>query len=148
MSATAAPRPILLLASALLALSACNVSSLRVSAVEEYPSAGYGYGGYGYGAPVHPYGYGTYGYGVPAYRVVPKSYWGYPDYHSPLYGGGHFGGGDHWREDRFGWGSSHRENRYANNGRCDDARYRTSNGGRAAPGSDERDCRRFGDGRK
>jgi len=40
------------------------------------------------------------------------------------------------------------ERRYANNGRCDDPRYRTSNGGRAERGSDERDCRRYGDGRK
>lgn len=38
--------------------------------------------------------------------------------------------------------------RYANNGRCDDARYRTSNGGHASAGTDERDCRRFGDGLK
>ena len=38
--------------------------------------------------------------------------------------------------------------RYAGNGQCDDARYRTSNGGRAKSGTDERDCRRFGDGRK
>lgn len=38
--------------------------------------------------------------------------------------------------------------RYANNGQCDDPRYRTSNGGRAETGSDERDCRRYGDGRK
>lgn len=38
--------------------------------------------------------------------------------------------------------------RYAGNGQCDDARYRTSNGGRADAGTDERDCRRFGDGRK
>lgn len=38
--------------------------------------------------------------------------------------------------------------RYANNGQCDDPRYRTSNGGRAEAGSDERDCRRYGDGRK
>lgn len=37
---------------------------------------------------------------------------------------------------------------YAGNGRCDDARYRTSNGGRAEAGTDEWDCRRFGDGRK
>jgi len=40
------------------------------------------------------------------------------------------------------------DRRYAHNGRCDDPRYRTSNGGRAEPGSDERDCRRYGDGRK
>lgn len=38
--------------------------------------------------------------------------------------------------------------RYAGNGQCDDARYRTSNGGRAESGSDESDCRRFGNGRK
>ncbi len=38
--------------------------------------------------------------------------------------------------------------RYAGNGQCDDARYRTSNGGRAEAASDEWDCRRFGDGRK
>ncbi|CAO3431906.1 hypothetical protein [Azospirillum endophyticum] len=38
--------------------------------------------------------------------------------------------------------------RYAGNGQCDDARYRTSNGGRAESGTDEWDCRRFGDGRK
>lgn len=43
----------------------------------------------------------------------------------------------------------HREHsRYANNGRCDDPSYRTSNGGRASPGTDERDCRRYGDGRR
>lgn len=40
------------------------------------------------------------------------------------------------------------DSRYAGNGQCDDARYRTSNGGRAEAGSDEWDCRRFGDGRK
>jgi len=40
------------------------------------------------------------------------------------------------------------DRRYANNGQCDDPRYRTSNGGRAERGSDERDCRRYGDGRK
>lgn len=37
---------------------------------------------------------------------------------------------------------------YAGNGQCDDARYRTSNGGHAESGTDEWDCRRFGDGRK
>lgn len=43
----------------------------------------------------------------------------------------------------------HREwSRYANNGRCDDGGYRTSNGGRARPGTDERDCARYGDGLK
>lgn len=39
-------------------------------------------------------------------------------------------------------------NRYAGNGQCDDSRYRTSNGGHAESGTDEWDCRRFGDGRK
>lgn len=47
----------------------------------------------------------------------------------------------HWDGYRDGY-------RYANNGRCDDPSYRTSNGGRASPGTDERDCRRYGDGRK
>ncbi|MBP2300946.1 hypothetical protein [Azospirillum picis] len=56
------------------------------------------------------------------------------------YGG--YGGGY-----RSGYGGGY-GGRYAGNGRCDDARYRTSNGGRAAAGSDEWDCRRFGDGRK
>jgi predicted small secreted protein len=43
----------------------------------------------------------------------------------------------------------HRErSRYANNGRCDDGDYRTSNGGRARSGTDERDCARYGDGLK
>ncbi len=39
---------------------------------------------------------------------------------------------------------------YRKNGRCDDPRYRTSNGGRASPGSDEYDCKKLGlgDGRK
>ncbi|HSK40707.1 MAG TPA: hypothetical protein VK943_13155 [Arenibaculum sp.] len=34
------------------------------------------------------------------------------------------------------------------NGRCDDRRYETSSGGRAAPGTDEYDCSRFGGGLK
>ncbi len=42
----------------------------------------------------------------------------------------------------------HSDHSYAGNGRCDDPRYHTSNGGRAAPGTDERDCRRYGQGRK
>lgn len=123
--------PTVLLPAALLALSACNVSGLQISSggYEPYGSYGSGYGyGYGYGAPSYEYGYG-----VPAYRVAPRGYWGYPDYRAPS---------------RYGWGSSRAHRSYANNGRCDDARYRTSNGGRAAPGTDERDCRRYGDGRK
>jgi hypothetical protein len=34
------------------------------------------------------------------------------------------------------------------NGRCDDRRYETSNGGRAEPGTDEYDCSRYGNGLK
>ncbi|WP_448190210.1 hypothetical protein [Azospirillum sp. sgz301742] len=54
---------------------------------------------------------------------------------------------------RYNHSSGHRHHdrersRYANNGRCDDPDYRTSNGGHASPGSDERDCRRYGDGLK
>lgn len=37
---------------------------------------------------------------------------------------------------------------YRRNGRCDDERYETSNGGKAAPGTDEYDCSRYGDGMK
>lgn len=37
---------------------------------------------------------------------------------------------------------------YARNGRCDDARYNTSNGGRAEKGTDEYDCSRYGNGLK
>ncbi|WP_247894489.1 hypothetical protein [Azospirillum sp. B510] len=55
------------------------------------------------------------------------------------YGNGYYGG-------RGGYGSY--GSPYAGNGQCDDARYRTSNGGRAEAGTDEWDCRRFGDGRK
>lgn len=42
------------------------------------------------------------------------------------------------------------ENAYRRNGQCDDARYNTSNGGRAAAGADEYDCKvlGLGDGRK
>jgi len=34
------------------------------------------------------------------------------------------------------------------NGRCDDERYETSNGGKAPPGADEYDCSRYGNGMK
>ncbi|SMH58421.1 hypothetical protein [Azospirillum agricola] len=50
--------------------------------------------------------------------------------------------------DSYGGRNSYQDRRYANNGRCDDPGYRTSNGGRAERGTDERDCRRYGDGRK
>lgn len=58
------------------------------------------------------------------------------------YDSGYYGNGYHGGRGRDGY------SRYAGNGQCDDARYRTSNGGRAASGTDEWDCRRFGDGRK
>ncbi|MBK1842553.1 hypothetical protein JHL17_34685 [Azospirillum sp. YIM B02556] len=58
-------------------------------------------------------------------------------YHGNGYDSGYRGG-----RGRGGYG------RYAGNGQCDDGRYRTSNGGRADSGTDEWDCRRFGDGRK
>ena len=126
---------LLLLPAALLALSACNVSGLQVAGYDGGPA----YGSYG-----TPYGYGNgfsggyrvpgyrYGYDEPAYRRAPRS-WGYPDY---------YGASDRR------WERARQQRSYANNGRCDDARYRTSNGGRAEPGTDERDCRRYGDGRK
>ncbi|WP_207484109.1 hypothetical protein [Arenibaculum pallidiluteum] len=41
-----------------------------------------------------------------------------------------------------------RQFRWQHNGRCDDPRYETSNGGRARPGTDEFDCSRHGDGLK
>lgn len=54
--------------------------------------------------------------------------------------GGSGGGG------LFGSGSS--DSSYARNGRCDDPRYNTSNGGRAEAGTDDYDCSRYGDGLK
>lgn len=51
-------------------------------------------------------------------------------------GGGLFGSGDS------------DSSRYARNGRCDDPRYNTSNGGRAEAGTDDYDCSRWGDGIK
>lgn len=129
---TALPLRMLLPVVALLALPACNLGGLQV-AVGSGPSyGGYGGGYGGYAAPSYGYGYSApgygYGYGAPVYRRMPRQYYSYID-----------------RSDRryARWGSP-----YANNGRCDDARYETSNGGRAAPGTDERDCRRFGHGLK
>ncbi|WP_109120256.1 hypothetical protein [Azospirillum sp. TSO22-1] len=37
---------------------------------------------------------------------------------------------------------------YAHNGRCDDPSYNTSNGGNAERGTDQYDCRRYGNGLK
>ncbi|MDR6770931.1 hypothetical protein [Azospirillum sp. BE72] len=58
-------------------------------------------------------------------------------------GGGLFGGSG---GGLFGSGSS--DSSYARNGRCDDPRYNTSNGGRAEAGTDDYDCSRYGDGLK
>lgn len=46
----------------------------------------------------------------------------------------------------FGSGSS--DSPYARNGRCDDPRYNTSNGGHAEAGTDDYDCSRYGNGLK
>ncbi len=46
------------------------------------------------------------------------------------------------------FGSGSADGSYARNGRCDDPRYNTSNGGRAEPGTDDYDCSRYGDGLK
>ncbi len=132
-----------LLPAAMLALSACNVSGLQVATYDGGPGYGSSYGsyGYGYGSGYSVPGY-RYGYEEPAYHRGPRG-WGYPDY----YGSSDRGWGDRgWG--RSGWERSRYQRSYANNGRCDDARYRTSNGGRADPGTDERDCRKYGDGRK
>lgn len=45
----------------------------------------------------------------------------------------------------FGSGGS---DSYARNGRCDDPRYNTSNGGHAEAGTDDYDCSRYGNGLK
>ncbi|PWC83816.1 hypothetical protein TSH100_19850 [Azospirillum sp. TSH100] len=57
-------------------------------------------------------------------------------------GGGLFGGGN---GGLFGSGSS---DSYVRNGRCDDPRYNTSNGGHAEAGTDDYDCSRYGNGLK
>lgn len=68
--------------------------------------------------------------------------------------------GDDYSDDRYSYRGSRYEyerprhrshyerSRYSRNGRCDDARYNTSNGGRAETGTDEWDCSRYGDGLK
>lgn len=132
-----------LLPAAMLALSACNVSGLQVATYDGGPAYG-SYGspyGYGYGSGYLAPGY-RYGYEEPAYRRGPRGS-GFPDYYGSSDRGWRDGG---WS--RRGWERSRYQRSYANNGRCDDARYRTSNGGRADPGTDERDCRKYGDGRK
>lgn len=45
----------------------------------------------------------------------------------------------------FGSGNS---DSYVRNGRCDDPRYNTSNGGHAEAGTDDYDCSRYGNGLK
>ena len=61
---------------------------------------------------------------------------------------GGYDNGYHYSNGHYGGRGREGYSRYAGNGQCDDGRYRTSNGGRAASGTDEWDCRRFGDGRK
>ncbi|PWC98488.1 hypothetical protein TSO5_01705 [Azospirillum sp. TSO5] len=58
-------------------------------------------------------------------------------------GGGLFGGSG---GGLFGSGGS--DSSYARNGRCDDPRYNTSNGGHAEAGTDDYDCSRYGNGLK
>lgn len=61
-------------------------------------------------------------------------------------GGGLFGGsGSSGGGGLFGSGGS---SEYARNGRCDDPRYNTSNGGHAEAGTDDYDCSRYGNGVK
>lgn len=61
-------------------------------------------------------------------------------------GGGLFGGSSGSSGGGlFGSGSS---SQYARNGRCDDPRYNTSNGGHAEAGTDDYDCSRYGNGIK
>ncbi|WP_244434105.1 hypothetical protein [Azospirillum sp. B506] len=62
--------------------------------------------------------------------------------------GGYDNGGYYGKGYGGSYGGRGGYSRYAGNGQCDDSRYRTSNGGRAEAGTDEWDCRRFGDGRK
>ncbi|MBK1836309.1 hypothetical protein JHL17_02680 [Azospirillum sp. YIM B02556] len=46
------------------------------------------------------------------------------------------------------FGSGNSDSSYARNGRCDDPRYNTSNGGHAEAGTDDYDCSRYGNGLK
>lgn len=46
------------------------------------------------------------------------------------------------------FGSGGSDSSYARNGRCDDPRYNTSNGGHAEAGTDDYDCSRYGNGLK
>jgi hypothetical protein len=157
MSAFAPRLPALALAAAL-GLSGCVAGEggpLVVTRPYGPAPQAYGYGtpqAYGYGAPP-AYGYGAprdyaYGYGSsrswgpPVYsRPQPRGYAPYPDRYY-----GRSGGYDPFYRPgarRGGYG-----NPYRDNGRCDDARYESSNGGRARPGTDEFDCSRYGNGLK
>lgn len=117
------------------------------------------------GPPVYrsvpPPAYGYYGVPPPSIRVFPPSAFGHrpPHIHGhvrPL-PSGRWAGADLYRPRPFPprWGHDGYRARsypygalYRGNGRCDDPRYETSNGGRARPGTDEYDCSRHGDGLK
>ncbi|HZH26267.1 MAG TPA: hypothetical protein VEY95_03700 [Azospirillaceae bacterium] len=96
------------------------------------------------GGPQVAYGYGS-GYG----RYEDYGYGRRSPYGSPFMGGfgGGFGGGGY---DRGAYDRKTGRPWWQGNGRCDDARYKTSNGGSAPSGSDEYDCRKqgLGDGKR
>lgn len=115
----ALPFRLSLFAASLLALGACNTTG------DDYYD-GSGHRGYGRGP--------GYERGAQVYREAPP-----PPRRSDWNNSG-------WSNQ--GWANQPRDTRYARNGRCDDPRYNTSNGGRAAPGTDEWDCSRHGDGLK
>lgn len=116
------------------------------------PSGAFGY--YRSAPPVIRVDPPIYGYRQPHFhgRRPPPGWWDRGDYYRgqpsphrpPLYAGpGVYGPrSPYWGHDR------HRVRSYRGNGRCDDPRYETSNGGRARAGSDEYDCSRYGDGLK
>jgi len=120
-------------------------------------------GGYTPGPLVGGGGYYDYDASAPYYR--PYDPFGRDRFRGPRYdrsdpwGRDRYYRSDPWGRDRFyrndPWGRSaspfgrtRRFNPYSGNGRCDDPRYETSNGGRAAPGTDEYDCSRHGNGLK
>jgi hypothetical protein len=154
------------LAAALLGLAGCALHGEQ--GLGPGPSFGYAGPPVYRSAPPPPYGYYRgpppsvhvrppvfgyqkpyrYGYG----RPVPPGRWGDADLYRPrpfppgppIYAGpGVFGPSPpRWGHDRY------RARAYRGNGRCDDPRYETSNGGRARAGTDEYDCSRHGDGLK
>lgn len=62
--------------------------------------------------------------------------------------GGLFGNSGSDYDDGYAYGNRRGGGAYARNGQCDDPSYNTSNGGNAARGTDEYDCRRYGSGLK